>query len=465
MPDTIILRFRDLTNDATVKAHRDIISAAGYVWWGWWKKDVEPDRSGELEELREKARANGLMIGLFDRSSNSFYAGRIVDCAFADRPIASPEPHRTPSYYALKKVPAWFKLTSIEQFDEKAFSRSFGPPPNGDGTFFPIWKDKPARSTNGHSIRLSAPTVLHISDVHLGHDFGFPGGIRPGETPLVDAISRDFDKEKPGLIVVSGDLTTRADMTVLLDDGVKFLRTLADRMHLPPECVVVVPGNHDIALRSYTPIDYSHERVFNLFTKEIYGEAVSFPELRRFKLPDGRSLEVLMMNSVRLRHEKEKQFGYVQWPLYDDVLKAAPADPDGIRMAVLHHHLVAAPREESLDSDYPEAGLSTTLDAGAVIEGLQSHSFNMVLHGHQHVPAVTQVSRGRLPPDANDAEFGSRLTILAAGSAGAKRLADEMRDNSYNILTIGPKEIEIEARRFNKAAPPRRYFRCQSALC
>ena len=66
-----------------------------------------------------------------------------------------------------------------------------------------------------------------------------------------------------------------------------------------------------------------------------------------------------------------------------------------------------------------------------------------------------------MPENADIAELGNDLVVLAAGSAGANRLTDEMRDNSYNILTFGAKGLEIEVRRYNKGSSPRTHFRCQ----
>src|SRR5205085_244256 len=122
--------------------------------------------------------------------------------------------------------------------------------------------------------------------------------------------------------------------------------------------------------------------------------------------------------SVRLRHDSEQQFGYVQWPLYDDVLRASPPDPDAFRIAVLHHHLVPALREEIVDPNYSNAAVSVTLDAGAVIEGLQANGFGLVLHGHQHVPAATRITRGCSPYGDIDFKNLNSIVILAAGSAG-----------------------------------------------
>jgi 3',5'-cyclic AMP phosphodiesterase CpdA len=92
--------------------------------------------------------------------------------------------------------------------------------------------------------------------VHLGADYGFPALNSPGQTDLVDVIARDMADRPLGLIVVSGDLTSRADANVLLSSGLNFLNALSDRLRVPREQFVIVPGNHDIALKNFTPFDY-----------------------------------------------------------------------------------------------------------------------------------------------------------------------------------------------------------------
>jgi hypothetical protein len=208
----------------------------------------------------------------------------------------------------------------------------------------------------------------------------------------------------------------------------------------------------------YTPSDYSHEASFNLFTKEFYGQAMKCPELRRYVLANGRTVEFLAINSVRLRHTSEKQFGYVQWRLYEEALRLTKRNPDDFRIAVLHHHLVPASREESVDPKYPEAGISVTLDAGSVIEGLQAHGFELALHGHQHVPALSRIDRGAAIDGSIKLSDKGGLVVLAAGSAGATRLSDEMRDNSYNIIKVLPAGYSVEAKRFNQGKAPQRLF-------
>lgn len=461
MAETIVLRFRDAAGDGTIESHPKVIADAGHVWWGWWKKDFEPDQTALLAELRDRARKDPLRIGLFDRAARAFFSARLVDVVFHDGPINSPDVRSTPSYYSSEKVPAWLKLTDITSVSDEDFLASFHGVPTGEATLFEVAL-KEAGPAAPIQIDVKSDLILHISDIHFGSDYGFPGVVGPGSVPLLELIKRDFRDRQVGLVVVSGDLTSRADANVLQNEGLRFLQDLSNTLHVPKECFIIVPGNHDIALRKIRPLDYSHEASFHLFAKEFYGTPIQYPLLTRYRLANGRPLELLAINSVRLRAEADKAFGYVQWPLYDDLLRKMPHDPDVLRVAVLHHHLVSAPREEAPDPDAAEASVSITIDAGAVIEGLQTHGFTIVLHGHQHVPKVSRVARAFSTDGKVDLEpVGTGMVVVAAGSAGSKRLSNEMRDNSYNVLTLLKSGFDLESRRFTPGSAPQPLFRIQ----
>ncbi len=48
--ESILLRFRDLVAD-TIAEHNYIIKKKGFVWWGWWKKEDEPDNTVAIKEI------------------------------------------------------------------------------------------------------------------------------------------------------------------------------------------------------------------------------------------------------------------------------------------------------------------------------------------------------------------------------------------------------------------------------
>ena len=76
-----------------------------------------------------------------------------------------------------------------------------------------------------------ADTILHLSDLHFGADFGFPLEDRPGEGvdrhQLVELLSRHIVQElgvRVGVVVVSGDLITRGIFTSKADLARKIAR-------------------------------------------------------------------------------------------------------------------------------------------------------------------------------------------------------------------------------------------------
>lgn len=462
----IILRFRDYDAD-TISEHIRILEAGGSVWWGWWRKEDEDRKLEELRGTFQSLDGSSIVIGIFDASTDRFFKAALGDLVFSttgDR-ITSPDPSKTPQYYRDKKAPAWFLITSIEVISKDEFERVFGKVPVGDATLFGA-----ESSRGGHrdvpitETRLQSSRILHLSDLHFGCDFGYPAVSGPGERTLLEILSEDVKEQCPegiGLVIVSGDLTSQADANVLFDPVLPFLEKLAETLGLPPAQVVIVPGNHDIPLDNYSHLTYEHEAAFNAFQKQFYGDLPLWPRLHRFITPRGRVLEILPMNSVRLRAPELKNIGYTNWRLYAELLRQCAPEEGTLRVAVLHHHLVPASNEETLHRDYAQAGLSVTWDAGAVIEGLQRNGFRLVLHGHQHVPRLTRVGRGRTDDDSTELYgFDEPLYVLAAGSAGVKseRLSPELPANTYGLLDVKDAEVRAEVRRFTTAGRSAREF-------
>jgi 3',5'-cyclic AMP phosphodiesterase CpdA len=477
MFDSILLRFRDLDTNSILE-HHFFITRLGYVWWGWWKKLDEPDRVSELNYLQYLLLKGPIEIGLFDASAEGkFFSARLVQCVFNPGvPMLSPEAVATPVYYNTKAVAAWFKLTSLHPIakGEESFERLFSASPTGENTLFPVL----FRPSTGPSkligksdfaespIQVAGDMILHLSDIHFG-EYAFPFRESLGQFPLEDILIADLNKSKSriGVLIVSGDLTTKADANLLFDNASTFLRTLTDKLHLPRENVIIIPGNHDIPLRKADFTNYSHESAFKSFLKDFYEKNTEIIQLRRYQFPNGKKLEILTMNSVRLRSPEQMQYGYVQWKLYDSLLSSvSKVDDETIRLAVLHHHLTPSVRVETIDADYPAAAVSLTRDAGEIIEGLQAYGFRVVLHGHQHVPSVTKIARGRLQDDSSTlAGLDEPLYVIGAGSAGTSRLFPEMRYNTYSLISfdrVGEENhLRLLIRMFNASGVPRNYIK------
>src|SRR5438270_11370554 len=139
--ETILLRFRDFGADS-IQEHQKLIAEIGFVWWGWWKKSEEPDRSRELEKLRARLQTGVVEIGLFDRSEERYFIATVSECAHRSNSerISSPSPTATPPYYRNEKLPAWFKLTYIEALRnvDVRFRHPFRSIPVGNETFYEV---------------------------------------------------------------------------------------------------------------------------------------------------------------------------------------------------------------------------------------------------------------------------------------------------------------------------------------
>jgi predicted MPP superfamily phosphohydrolase len=467
----ILLRFRDTGDVDTIKEHQKVIDNKKYVLWGWWKKDSEPERTSLINDLKNNIGFTDYF--LFDRSQEHFYAITVEELFFEDgRPIACPDPVHAPPYYQSEALSLWFKITNIKELTLETFLKRFTIVPTKDYTFFTrkdIEGELSDRAQINKRIKLQSDYILHLSDIHFGSDFGFPATTEPSKRPLYDIITDYIGtvlQQKIGLLIISGDITSRAETDPLFNEGLLFLNKLCQFLGLGKEAVIIIPGNHDIPFENAKFTSYSHENIYRQFLKNFYGSDTELYGLHFFELPCGQKLDILRMHSVRLRKKEESNYGYVDWYLYKNLLSKYKLDGD-IKVAVIHHHLVSMPAEEILDTSYPYGSISTTIDAGRVIEGLQLSGFHFVLNGHQHIPGITKVARG-IKDDQNEIRIEEKdnLTILSAGSAGvaSKRFSNEMQYNSFSIYAINKTSLIVEVRYFNPSIDPKRYYKAELPL-
>lgn len=466
MPGALVLRFSDFLPDMdTIEEHRVFITnkdLGGYVWWGWWKKGrVDGTVEPELAKLKTP-----LIAGLFNRKAGRFYRSKIsqIHVHPEGTRLPSPEPEQTPSYYREENCAAWFKMVEILDITRADFIRDFGLIFVGEETLRirPTMPDPIQKLVE--PFRTEGDTILHISDPHFGGEHGFPYVSAGAESSLFDRIRKDVeDLKKPiGLIVVSGDILSSCDGFYYrnIED---FLRGIAEVFRLDiTRQIVVVPGNHDIHLQTEKPdvirdaTDSSHEWEFREFLHRLHGEKRDIPRIERLLLGE-HLVEIMAMNSVKLRHMPLPEYGYVDWSLYENMLTPLdPTDPLTIRIAVLHHHLISAfpiemPKEE-------ESRISVTVDAGEVLEGLQRLRFRVVLHGHQHVPWVTRVARGTRTEQGELENLDWPIYIIAGGSSGSDRLYSPMPMNTYNLLNLADSGIQLSTRVYNSGMRPYGYI-------
>jgi 3',5'-cyclic AMP phosphodiesterase CpdA len=229
--------------------------------------------------------------------------------------------------------------------------------------------------------------VLHLSDPHFGTE-------EPG---VVDALVALAERERPDVVLASGDITQRARIE-------EFERAVRFFDRLPTRHVMVVPGNDDLPLwdlprRLLAPYDDFR---------------AAFGDNLEPRLQSPHAWIACLVSSRPWRHRDGMLSGEqvrctARW------LRGAPA---GALKVVVAHHPLAALRW--YEEDNVLVGADYALD-----QWLRA-DVDLVLGGHTHAPCAVPITHA-------GAAFGSRtLWVAQAGSAVSRCL----RGNSAHSVNL-----------------------------
>lgn len=484
MRRTAILRFGDAER-STLEQHRSVIQTSGATWWGWWKKKTEAFAEPILNHLSKDCERGPLYVGLVNRKDEQYAGAVCEEIRFNCDGIASPEANLTPEYYRAQPFPAWFKFSKIDVLSKTQFRTQFCDVPSSDPTLYQLtFKDdgerelEPREEWSMAPIVTSGETVLHLSDLHFGPEYGFPLEYAHGQD--VDRLrlpelltNRIFDLGlKVAVVVVSGDLITKGDANQY-PKVASFLDELLKALELEREHCVIVPGNHDLWTGNidHPTRDYGHEAGYKQFVGDFFTE--KFRELerpRRYRLNDHDDLVFIELNSARIRSDALKEYGYISKHRYEKLLdwvtstlKGDPS-PSGrtILFAVLHHHLLPVWAVSIPDKDRP---VSLCLDAGELIDQFQRFGVRFVLHGHQHFPFIGAVCRAPTGTDIKWEREKEAVFVLGCGSSGVSgaRLphGDErgVYGNICGLYTLTEDEWDVRFEQYNDRVTPQTLWR------
>lgn len=221
--------------------------------------------------------------------------------------------------------------------------------------------------------------LMHISDPHFGTELA----------AVADALLRLARRERPDLVVASGDITQRATAAQF-----SAARRYFDQLNAPT--LMVLPGNHDIPL-------------FQLGAR-------LFAPLARYQAAFGPDLEPLidtpawLVQGVNTTRRWRHKNGEVSAPQVDRVARRlAAARPTQLRVVVVHQPIAVARRQDEPDLlRGRERAIREWSRAGA----------DLVLGGHIHLPYV-------LPLQTLDPSLPRRLWAVQAGTAISSRIRPE----------------------------------------
>ena len=464
---SLILRFRDVIFGIdTIQEHKAVIDSEGAVWWGWWKKDTEPDQDEIVEKYGKK---NGTVI-LMDRSTKrSFLAEYIKIVNTAETIIDN---SRIPAYYRNQssKIKIWFLLKKINStgFNDSLAKRI------GESTIAILEEKYFSKDYTKFEINIvevkDRKSILHLSDLHFGADYSFSleneitdlGDPKKTLTKcIVDDLGRLGKRNDIGLLIITGDFTTQGDWSdktkgIILNE----LNKLMNELNITKEQVIIVPGNHDVIrypkdqnidYMKFTveqQTHYRHENDFRLFSEELTGISWKEPlsKLNCVKL-ENVDVQVCSLNSCSIASTKWTEYGYVGQIGIDLLERMANCDikRPTLRILALHHHLLPINRVDNIS----EKGVSLTLDAVDILDSACKANIHLVIHGHQHLPRVIKYGTYELMNN----KCSNDIILISSGSTGVKPIRRPGSErNSYTLIEPEDNHIRLIIRELREDA-------------
>ena len=233
--------------------------------------------------------------------------------------------------------------------------------------------------------------LLQVSDTHFGT-------VQPKVMQALEALA---DAQRPDVLVLSGDITQRANVRQFAQ-----ARAFCDRLAIPQ--MLSLPGNHDV------PLFNLYQRLFQPYARYL-----------RYFGPDLEpvlSIPWLSLIGVKTTRRWRHKNGEISAAQIERVLQQLRlAGPVQLRVVVVHQPVhVPRPEDEHDRLRGWEPAVRAWAAAGA----------DIVMGGHIHLPYVSELS-GHVP------RLGRRMWCVQAGTALSSRVRREA-PNSVNLLCHDP---------------------------
>lgn len=289
-----------------------------------------------------------------------------------------------------------------------------------------------------------------ISDIHVGEGArakdlcpaGVPGRDNKPDDKYRDKFLKFLEKNniKADYLVLPGDVTNHAEpneVQIASDFIVDAARVLAVN-----DNIVFVPGNHDVDWsvldlndatgvrrdERYIPIRH-HKFKFKAICDRGEGDLFDSAYFTIWNTPN---LLVVGYNSSHHDQPKVLHHGLVAVEHLDLMrmkLKHFPINKDQVRLFLVHHH------SHQYDDPIPEfVDVSIMVNAEKLQTLLNEFSFDLLVHGHRHLPRFKTQSINGLPEVAVlcSGSFSYEIDTKWSGSIS----------NQFHLITIDGRDSE-----------------------
>ncbi|MCL2324507.1 MAG: metallophosphoesterase [Actinomycetia bacterium] len=270
---------------------------------------------------------------------------------------------------------------------------------------------------------------FHLSDTHFGSK-----GTEEVLPRLKELIEERIAELPPGTkvgFIVTGDGVNGPTA----ENGAQFLKFtdyLTSKSHREP---LIVLGNHDVNSRGLA---------FRDGAQTLANYVGGYPRLKRV---EGIKTIFILFNSNVDGIFAQGKIGRAQMEAAAALLDKIECAQDYTLVAVLHHHVAPVPMDVAplppwwrriaprwlaafLFQVFSERTMRLT-DAAAFVQFLKGQRVRLILHGHKHIPFITQQDG---------------IDVVACGSSTRRKISKDPGRSclSYNVLTFNEGTVKVE---------------------
>jgi len=295
--------------------------------------------------------------------------------------------------------------------------------------------------------------ILHLSDLHFGGSHYFrqdpidPDSLTLGQA-IQEVLGKTLHDEPLDCVILSGDLLSD-NQSDDVHPAKAYLAELLECLPVRRDRVFAIPGNHDMTWRD----DYATRR-FAFYDELVdachLGDCTSAKLPRVVQIPAHDSTEkplaIALLDSCKIESKDMAGIGRISpqqlRTLETTLERQGISSVTHLLIAVLHHHLLPiTPEDKIWNPSNPKgpavARSSHTVDSVEVLRRLSSSGFVLLLHGHQHRPAILRHANLFVGP--------TPIYVSAAGSCGAKQYEKDAHTRHFFLYNLEPDTCTVQS--------------------